>query len=34
MATPEEARAGDTEEDWEIYQILCRDLPIEMVRTA
>jgi hypothetical protein len=32
MATPEEARAGNTEEDWKIYEILCKDLPTEMVR--
>ncbi|XP_021937804.1 coiled-coil domain-containing protein 170 isoform X2 [Zootermopsis nevadensis] len=30
MATPEESRVVDTEEDWEIYEILCKDLRIEM----
>ncbi|GFG36972.1 hypothetical protein Cfor_05393, partial [Coptotermes formosanus] len=30
MATPEEAKAGDTEEDWVIYEILCKDIPTEM----
>ena len=34
MATPEEAKAGDTEEDWSVYEILCKDIPTEMVRIA
>jgi hypothetical protein len=34
MATPEEARVGDTKEDWEIYEVLCKDIRIEMVRIA
>lgn len=34
MATPEEAKAGDTEEDCVIYEILCKDIPTEMVRIA
>lgn len=34
MATPEESRVVDTEEDWEIYEILCKDLRIEMVRNC
>lgn len=34
MATPEEVKAGDTEEDWVIYEILCKDIPTEMVRIA
>jgi hypothetical protein len=34
MATPEEARVGDTEEDWEIYEVLCKDFRTEMVRIA
>jgi hypothetical protein len=34
MATLEETKAGDTEEDWVIYEILCKDIPTEMVRIA
>ncbi|XP_023723104.1 coiled-coil domain-containing protein 170 isoform X2 [Cryptotermes secundus] len=30
MTTPKEVKEGDTEEDWAIYEILCKDLPTEM----
>lgn len=34
MTTPKEVKEGDTEEDWAIYEILCKDLPTDMVRIA